>query len=85
MLRINFSGKTDVGLRRSINEDTYRIEPELGFCLVAGGMGGEVAGDCASRIFSETIADVFKQSKNHTEGEIVQQILVSFQLANDNI
>ena len=85
MLKINFSAKTDVGLKRSVNEDTYRIEPELGYCLIADGMGGEAGGDCASLIFSETIADVFKQSKNHTEGEIVQQILVSFQLANDNI
>lgn len=85
MLKINFSGKTDVGLKRTVNEDAYRIEPKLGYCLVADGMGGEAAGDRASRIFSETIANVFKQSKNNSEGEIVQQILASFQLANQNI
>lgn len=85
MLKINFLGKTDAGLKRSVNEDTYRIEPELGFCLVADGMGGEVAGDCASHIFSETIADVFEQSKNNSEGEIVEQVQASFRLANENI
>jgi protein phosphatase len=85
MLKINFSGKTDVGLKRSINEDTYRIEPELGFCLVADGMGGEVAGDCASRIFSETIVDVFEHLKNSSERQIVEQVQASFRVANENI
>jgi protein phosphatase len=85
MLRINFSGKTDVGLKRPINEDTYRIEPELGLCLVADGLGGEAAGDFASRIFSETIAEVFEHSKNSSEREIVEQVQASFRSANENI
>jgi protein phosphatase len=85
MPTINCSGKTNVGLKRSTNEDAYRIEPELGFCLVADGMGGEAAGECASRIFCETIADVFAQSKKKSEGEIVEQIQTSFRLANKNI
>ena len=74
-----------MGLKRPKNEDTYRIEPELGLCLVADGLGGEAAGDFASRIFSDTISEVFEHSKNSSEREIVERVQASFRLANENI
>jgi serine/threonine protein phosphatase PrpC len=85
MLKINFSGKTDAGLKRPKNEDTYRIEPDLGFCLVADGLGGESAGDIASRIFSETIAEVFEHFGISSQREMAEQVKASFRAANENI
>jgi len=85
MLKFNFSGKTNVGLVRANNEDTYRIEPELGFCLVADGLGGAAAGDLASRIFSESTLEVFRHYNNRTEKEIVLLVQKAFSLANTNI
>ena len=38
------SGLSHIG-RRPNNEDSYRIEPELGLFLVADGMGGYEGGD----------------------------------------
>jgi protein phosphatase len=62
MLRISFFGKTDVGLERENNEDTFAVSPEHGFCLVADGMGGEAAGEVASLMFAEAAGQVFSES-----------------------
>ena len=85
MLNINFAGKTDVGLKRSGNEDTFVIKGELGFCLVADGLGGAAAGELASRFFADATVDVFKQSTDMIEKNVVERIQNSFRLANDRI
>ncbi|OQX27614.1 MAG: hypothetical protein BWK80_04445 [Desulfobacteraceae bacterium IS3] len=73
MLKISFFGKTDVGLERTNNEDAFSICPEKGFCLVADGMGGEAAGEVASRIFAETAVEVFSETGGALE-KILGQI-----------
>ncbi len=85
MLQINFAGKTDVGRKRDHNEDVFRIEPELGFCLVADGVGGAAAGEVASRIVSETAANVFKSPSNRTVAEATHQVQICFLTANNAI
>ncbi len=50
-------GLSDPGRVRANNEDYFLIAPSLGLYIVADGMGGEQAGECASRFASETVAD----------------------------
>jgi len=50
-------GLSDPGRVRANNEDYYLIAPNLGLYIVADGMGGEQAGECASRLAAETVAD----------------------------
>jgi serine/threonine protein phosphatase PrpC len=85
MLNFDFYGKTDVGLKRSNNEDTFLINGERGFCLVADGLGGAAAGELASRIFAETAAAVFQPATDLDEKGVIERVQNSFRLAHERI
>lgn len=57
-LRIDCAAASDVGRVRSINEDSYLTRPEVGFWLVADGMGGHDAGDLASQTLVHELSQV---------------------------
>jgi serine/threonine protein phosphatase PrpC len=50
-------GETHIGLKRKRNEDSYICSPEQGLWLIADGMGGHAAGDIASSIVANQIAE----------------------------
>ena len=78
-------GKTDVGLKRSNNEDAFLVKPDFGFCLVADGMGGAAAGEIASRIFSDTALEIFSDHPASTVEETRLQVQQAFGLAHERI
>src|SRR5580693_7292361 len=53
---------SDKGCVRSNNEDYCLIEPERGLYILADGMGGAKAGECASRLAVDTVAEVVHQA-----------------------
>jgi PPM family protein phosphatase len=72
---------SDKGCVRSNNEDFCLIEPELGLFVVANGMGGAAAGERASRMAVEAVAEtiLFAQRRDS------QILLMSVEEANRRV
>jgi PPM family protein phosphatase len=85
MLNIEYIGKTDRGLIRNNNEDTFVINKDTNFCLVADGMGGAAAGEMASLIFAQTADEIFSNSLPETEQEAIDCVQATFREANERI
>lgn len=85
MIKIACYGKTDVGLKRTNNEDALIVKPEMYFLAVADGMGGVASGEVASKIFVDTILEVFSEREGQSEQETLELVKKTFILANDRI
>lgn len=54
-MRFECASRTDVGLRRKINEDSILAATERGLWVVADGMGGHDAGEVASAMVTDAL------------------------------
>ncbi len=62
-MQISWAARTDPGLRRSQNEDSYRASPAVGLFVVADGMGGHVGGEVASELAVAEIQNVVESTR----------------------
>ena len=59
---IQVAGKSDVGLVRTNNEDNLGFDTGTGVFVVCDGMGGQNAGERASKIAVDTVMDYFRKA-----------------------
>ena len=77
-------GCSDPGCVRSNNEDYFLLAPPLGLYIVADGMGGAQAGEHASKLATETVAEYI--FSNNGGGKTHAELLgEAFELANQRV
>lgn len=73
-MEIAYSAKTDPGLVRTHNEDSFCIKPSNNLLLLCDGMGGHKAGELASMLAIETVVRLFNKIENEQIVRIARDV-----------
>ncbi|MBN2060978.1 MAG: serine/threonine-protein phosphatase [Deltaproteobacteria bacterium] len=73
-MKVRSAGKTHIGLKRRLNEDSILVRPELGLYVLADGMGGHKAGEVASRMVVDTMDDYWKRRRTNKAPSFLRSI-----------
>ena len=68
------SSLSDKGCVRSNNEDCCLVEPDLGLYVLADGMGGAKAGERASRIAVDTVAEIVFRAPHRDSQVLIRAV-----------
>jgi protein phosphatase len=78
LLEIEVAGRTDIGMVRRTNQDTFAVVESLSMAVVCDGMGGPAGGDVASTLALESFLEVVTQeleASRSADGERTRRAL----------
>src|SRR5262244_424598 len=92
-MKLRYAAATDVGLKRSHNEDYFALLESEQLFIVCDGMGGHASGEVASRLAADTIIRFYEKTRADPDatwpyrfdkrfGEIENRLISAIQLAN---
>jgi len=91
---IQAAGMTDIGLVRKNNEDNFGYDLRHGIFVVCDGMGGQQAGELASKIAVDTVLGYYRERPDTTSDGVARfegvsqraaDLATAIQLANQTI
>lgn len=76
-MKFSSFGKTNIGMKRTHNEDAFYRNDNIGLYIVADGMGGHKAGEIASTMAVDSIKNYMLNQKKLIEHSLVDAIYVA--------
>jgi PPM family protein phosphatase len=84
-VHITCAGRTDVGVIRSGNEDSFLMLPDRGIFVVADGMGGHAAGEVASEMAVRFVGRELGSLKGLSDEQVADRMRTAIRAANGAI
>ena len=82
---VSFSAKSDLGLKRKVNEDSFLADESIGLFMVLDGIGGHLAGEVASKLGLNTIKENVIRSINDKPLADNQNLSREVQILNESL
>ncbi|MBI2816717.1 MAG: Stp1/IreP family PP2C-type Ser/Thr phosphatase [Acidobacteria bacterium] len=84
-LRVEVGARSDVGMVRHNNEDCFAVDPELKLFVLCDGMGGQAAGEVASKLAVDVISEHCRHATKNPKLEYVGEYKKEFSAATNRL